>query len=134
MRLAPLVPLPQGGLRYRLTYLMSDLGTYIFGPATFNGEPVEPTPRQAMMSCWQLGYKIVKNLLAAALMLTLLVWFLSAGGLLMAVLLKNSIEMQVMFAGIIAFAIAANLWAHYRMSKRLHILKRRICPLFVVCA
>ena len=41
MRLAPLVPLPQGGLRYRLTYLMSDLGTYIFGPATFNGEPVE---------------------------------------------------------------------------------------------
>jgi hypothetical protein len=133
MQLAPLVPLRQGSLRYRLAYLISDLGTYIFGPPTYMGEPMEVTPRPAVMSCWQLGYKIAKNLLAAALVLGVFVWFLSAGGLLMAVLLTNSIEMQMMFGGIFAFAVASSLWVRYRMGKRLHVFKRKICPLFVVC-
>jgi len=123
---ASMVSLPQNSLRYRLAYLMSDLDDYLFGRS------VEPTPRSAAMSCWRLGNKIVANLIGAFLLLGLLIWFLGVGGALMASMLYNSVEIRSMLIAVLVLGISMNLWESLRMTKRLHVFKRRVCRLYLV--
>ena len=78
MRLAPLIPLPQNSLRLRLAYLVDD----------FLEQPLPPSPRPAIISCWRLGLRIAVNLLVAAFALALAAMVVIGGpiiGLTMAI-------------------------------------------------
>ena len=76
--------------------------------------------------------RIAANLLIAAFILMLAAMAVIGGPVIMLTMAIKDPTARWLFGIIFCTTAACCLWLRFRMAKRLHILKRRICPLFIL--